>query len=304
MAKKAKRFFKNFWTAFWRPEMLILPGQLAFFFILSIVPILTLIGYGASYLNLPMDFINTFLTKAFSDSIASLITPILTNNQFSLSFLITLLIGYFIASNGAASIIVTSNTIYGIKDKGFLNRRIKAMIMTLFIVFLFLFILIIPLFGQRIIELLKFVNFNQKLTNQTEFIINILNGPLSWLIIFFFIKVLYTMAPDKKISSRNVNMGAIFTSVGWIISTTIYSYYITNVAHYDKFYGGLSNLVILLLWFYLLAYIFVIGMAINNREDQEKLAETSRVQVINKEELAKTTKIKIIDEADNNDVNK
>ena len=112
------------------------------------------------------------------------------------------------------------------------------------------------------------------------------------------------MAPDKKISSRKVNMGAIFTSVGWIISTTIYSYYITNVAHYDKFYGGLSNLVILLLWFYLLAYIFVIGMAINNREDQEKLAETSRVQVINKEELAKTTKIKIIDEADNNDVNK
>ena len=54
---KPKEFIKNFYSVLNRPEMLILPGHLAFSFILSIVPILTLIGYGAAGLNLSIDFI-------------------------------------------------------------------------------------------------------------------------------------------------------------------------------------------------------------------------------------------------------
>ena len=36
-----------------------------------------------------------------------------------------------------------------------------------------------------------------------------------------------------------------------------------NVAHYDIFYGSISNIIILLIWFYILSYVFVIGLVMN-----------------------------------------
>ena len=269
--KRLKRFLKNFWFALSRPEMLILPGHLAFFFLLSVVPILTLISYLAASLHLSMDFIMEFFNKSFGESISNILMPIVNVNNISFGFFITLIVGYLTASNGADSIITTSNMIYGIPDKGFIYRKIKSIIMTLFIVILFIFILVVPLFGEKIIELLEFVNTNDNVTNDITFVINLLRGPLSWLIIFIIIKLLYTMAPDKPIPSRNVNYGAIFTSLGWVIITTIYSFYINNYANYSVIYGGLANLVILLLWFYLLAYIFVVS-------------ETTKIKVLKTEE--------------------
>ncbi len=279
MKKKIKSFCINFWKAYWRPEMLILPGQLAFFFFLSVVPTITLIGYGASFLNLSIGFINEFLTKSFGKEISNLLLPILNGSEINMSFFISLAIGYFFASNGASSIIVTSNTIYNIPDKGFLKRRIKALVMTFFIVLLFLFLLFVPLFGDKIIEMIKYVNLNPTVTRNLELIFIVLRGPLSWLIIFIFIKILYTMAPDKNIPSKNVNYGATFTTIGWIIATSIYSYYIANYAHYNYFYGGLANIVILMLWVYLLAYILVIGMALNVQTEEERLAKTTKIKL-------------------------
>lgn len=276
--KTIKDFWKNFWTVFWQPDMLILPGQLAFFFFLSVVPIITLISYAASYLHLSIDFISNFLIKAFGTDIANLVIPIVSNNGLSTGYLITLLVGYFIASNGAASIIVASNKIYGIKDAGFVKRRIKAIVMTMFMVLLFIFMLAVPLFGDKIIELVQFVNLNARITERFVFIFKILKGPVSWFIIFLFIKVIYTMAPDRKIPSSYVNYGAIFTSVSWILITMGYSYYINSFARYDVFYGGLANIVILMLWVYLLAYIFVIGIGLNYHKEEIILEKTGMLK--------------------------
>lgn len=278
--KRVRQFLRNFINALSRPEMLVLPGQLAFFFVLSVVPTITLISYGASFLHLPMDFISSFLNNAFGETTAELIMPMVQGVNLSVGYLITLIVGYFIASNGAASIIITSNAIYGIRNSSFLRRKVKSFIMTIFIVVLFLFILVIPVFGQKIIDIIKLVNFNDNFTRYTELTFLILKGPVSWFIIFMFIKIIYTMAPDRKLPSSFVNYGAFSTTVGWILSTYLYSYYINHFAHYDIFYGGLANIVILMLWVYLLAFIFVVGMALNNREEINMLEKTDQIETI------------------------
>lgn len=283
MIAKIKEFFQNFKTVIMRPEMSVLPGQLAFFFVLSVVPIITLISYGASFLNLPIDFIGNFLTKAFSEDIAKLIVPSILGTSVSLKLTISMIVGYFFASNGANSIIVTSNAIYGIKNSGWLKRRIKAIVMTFFIVLLFLFILIVPVFGDKIIEMIRYVNLNETVSNNIAFVFNVLKGPLSWFVIFMFIKIIYTMAPDKNVASANVNYGAIFTTAFWIIATAIYSYWVSHFANYGMFYGALSNIVVLMLWVYLLAFIFTIGMALNYREEEIKLEKTGQIDLMNKE---------------------
>jgi membrane protein len=279
MKKRFKKFLNNFFTVLKRPEMLVLPGQLAFFFILSVVPMLTLISYGVASFNLSLEVVESFLTKSFGAEITNMLIPEVSNISISFGFVFTILIGFFFASNGASSIIITSNTIYGIKDKGFLARKIKAMIMTVFIVLLFLFILLVPLFGESIIRIADTINSASK--DGVAQVIRILNGPISWFIIFFFIKVLYTMAPDKHIASNRTTYGALFTSIGWIISTAIYSFYINNYANYSIFYGSLTNIIILMLWTYLLAFIFTIGLALNYRKDE--LGETFEIKLSKKD---------------------
>ena len=71
------------------------------------------------------------------------------------------------------------------------------------------------------------------------------------------------LAPDKKIRSKSATKGAIFTTISWVVSTEIFTFYVGTFAKYDVFYGNISNIIILLLWIYLLSYIFVLGMAFN-----------------------------------------
>lgn len=280
MGKRFKNFLEKVLNVLSRPEMAVLPGQLAFFFVLSVVPIITVITYCASFLNLSLDFITNFVESAFSGEVARLIAPMISVQNIDFRFFFTLLIGYYIASNGAASIIVSSNAIYGIKNTGFLKRRLKAMIMTFLLVILFIFILLVQVFGNNIMDMVTYVNMNESITKTVLFTFKLLKGPIAWLLIFCIIKIIYTVAPDRKIESSYVNYGALFTTIMWVVATAIYSYYINNFANYAVFYGGLANIVMLMLWVYFLAYIFVIGMALNYKEEIIKLEKTGTIKVV------------------------
>ena len=281
---RIKKFLKRFWIAFWRQEMLVLPGQIAFFLFLSLVPTITLIGYACNYLKLSNTFTQVFLNNSIGKSYSSMLTPIITSTSITPTFFITLAVGYFIASQGMSSIIVASNTIYNIEDSGFFKRRLKAIIMEIIIVVLLLFVLIIPLLGNDIIIVLeKYSKWNNALENFKS-VVKIFSGPLSWIVVFFFIKLLYTISPDKKIPSRSVNGGAIFTTISWFLITLLYSFYISNYANYSVFYGTLANIVILLVWIYFLSYAFVVGMAMNHYEQMEKTSNIELVNIEQKEE--------------------
>lgn len=275
-----KEFYENFKKVLFKPEMAILPGQLAYFFVLAIVPTITLISYEAALLNLSTDVIFDFIGSAFSSDIASMLLATSASKEKGIGFFLVVIIGYFLASNGPASIIITSNTIYGEKQEGFFRRRLKALIMTFVLVLLFIFMLIVPVFGTKIIELFKFVDLNSNVTDNVSMIITFLQGPITWLIMYLFIKILYTMAPNKKVRSKNVGYGALFTTFSWVIITYIYTYYINNLAHYTTFYGGLANIVILMFWFYLLAYAFTIGMALNYRKEEIELEKTGTINPV------------------------
>lgn len=277
LRNKLREFWESFILVLLRPEMAILPGQLAFFFVLAIVPTLTLISYGATLLNLSTDVMYNFLSNAFSKDVAGLLLNS-TSEVSGFKLFSLMVIGYYMASNGPASIIVTSNTIYGEKQTDFFRRRIKSLIMTFFLVLLFIFMLVVPVFGNSIIGMIQRVNLNPIITERITFVFELLQGPITWLIIYFFIKILYTLAPNRRVLSKSVGYGAVFTSVGWIIATYIYSFYINNYAHYTTFYGGLANIVVLMLWFYLLAYIFTIGMALNYHKEEVELEKTGTIK--------------------------
>ena len=88
--------------------------------------------------------------------------------------------------------------------------------------------------------------------------------------IFYCIKVIYTIAPNVKIPSKSVNKGALLTTFGWAVSTFVYSTYVTKLANYSRLYGNLTNLILLMIWIYILSYTFVFGMTLNENKLSNK----------------------------------
>lgn len=282
---KAKHFFDNFFKVIKRPDMVLLPGNLAFFFVLAIVPAIGLISYGASMLNLNTHILFQFVEENFSTDIANLILGVSYGGMPTFKFIITILIGFYIASNGADCMITTSNAIYGFENKSWYRRRIKACLMTFMIVLLFIFLLIVPVFGDGIVALITVLDLPTQIINNVTLIYNVMQGPITWVIIFLIIKFLYSVAPNKDDKYRVTNYGAVFTTVMWIIITSIYSYYATNFASYTVLYGNLANVVVLMIWFFCLSFVFTIGIALNYKEDQFKLEKTGTIKKIKKEKI-------------------
>ncbi len=280
MREKIKGQVKNFVKIITKPEMEILPGHLAFSFVISIVPTLTILTYIASIFHFDLTFISDFITQSFSKEFADMLLGANVVVQVSWNFFLTLIVAYIIASNGAASIISSSNMIYGIKNSSFFKRRLKSLVMILIIILLFVFLLIFSVFGNKIIEMLQIMDISDKVITNITLVISVLKGPISWFIIFLFIKIIFTMAPDQKIQSNEVNKGAIFTTVGFVLITYLYSLYTTHFANYDVFYGNLASIIVLIIWLYLLSYIFTIGLALNYRETVHSFEKTQPIEPI------------------------
>ncbi|MDD3392978.1 MAG: YihY/virulence factor BrkB family protein, partial [Bacilli bacterium] len=175
-------------------------------------------------------------------------------------FMIT---GFILASNGPHSIIIASNTLYSTENANYINRRIKSFVLSIILVILLVFIIVVLGFGNMIVKAIMDMDFLKNISDNLYFIFVLLKWPIAFILIFFTIKVIYTIAPDMNIRSKDVNIGSLFTTLCFMLATAVYSYYVTNFANYDIFYGSLSNIIILMMWIYILSYVLVLGIAIN-----------------------------------------
>lgn len=266
MKRKLKTFLDKVLKTIRKPEMRILPGQLAFFFVLSIIPLIALVGGIASLFSISMDSIKDMIESSVPGSVSSLLIPIISGKGLNINMVIFFISAFILASNGTNSMIIASNQLYKFKDSSYLERRIKAILMTFILVSLLIFVLLVPAFGDAIFRLIRNFFHGEDIVNFIYQVYQILKYPLSLFLIYFNIKLLYTIAPDQRIPSRSTTYGALFTTIMWILVTEIYSIYVEVFAKYDLFYGSISNILILLLWVYFLAYVFVLGMALNSSQ--------------------------------------
>ena len=264
----SKNFIKRVAKIIGRPEMQILPGQLAFYFVLMLVPILALFGTVLSLLNLSGDYVSSVIIQYLPKTAGDLIIALSDSSSgLQMHNIVVIITSLILASNGTGSMIVASNSIYKIKTRGFIYGKVKAVVMLLFLLLLFIIVLLVPVFGSMVFNILATV-LDSNLGDISLLVFRLLKYPLSFLLIYFFVKLLYVMAPDIKIKSKEVTTGALFTTIIWIIATVIYAFYVENFANYTDFYGGISSIIILMLWMYILAYVFVIGMALNASKRQ------------------------------------
>ena len=269
MKTKIKIFLKHLYININRPEMEVLPGQLAFYFIMMLIPLLTLLGALLTYVDLGVTSINEAIFDNLPHNIASVIMTISEQEVNQNSFWILLIPALILASNGTYSMIITSNSIYKVKNNrniiiGYILDRIKAFIMLVILILIFVFLLLVPTFGNILFKVIGMIVTNESIIDNLYYVLfNFLKYPISFLIIFFAVKILYILAPNTKVKRKEANYGALFTSIMWIICTWGYSYYIEYFSTYETFYGGMSSILFLMLWIYLLSYIFALGLSLN-----------------------------------------
>lgn len=261
-----KSYLKRILDLITRPEMKILPGQLAFFLVLSIFPLLTLYGYiGSKILYIAPPFMD-IIEKLIPNSIMQIMIPFIEESHITGNVIFFMIIGFILVSNGTYSIIITSNELYGIKTSDYIKDRVKALFMIILLMFLFVFIIVVLAYGNIIIdELMKLSMLNQ-FKNHIYFVFVLLKWPIAFILIFWILKIIYTISPNKKIASKFMNKGALFTTLCWLVTTYIYSYYISHLANYTLFYGSISGIIAMMIWIYILSYIFVMGIALNADE--------------------------------------
>ncbi len=263
--KKIKEFIKTLVDIIMLPQMMHLPGSLAFFIILSIFPILMLIGIVASYFSVSIEGITSTMSAALPSGVEKLLLPYIQAGTFPRNILISTIFAFILASNGTHALILASNSLYDIKNSSYLRRRIKALFLILLLIVLFIFMISFLTYGNQLFTyILKAVSYGP-VNEVLYYFFALIKWPIAMFVIYLAIKLIYVLSPDGKIYSSTTSTGALFSTIGFTVATAIFSFYVNNFSTYDIYYGSIATIVTLMIWIYILSFILVIGIAINVR---------------------------------------
>ncbi len=241
-----------------------LGAQLAFFFLLSIFPLLIFLITLLPYLNLSKDQVYQFLIRVVPAEIYILIeetlNEILTSqNSGLLSF--GLIATIWTASLGMNALINSLNKSYEVvESRPLLIARGMSILSTILLIFIIIVALVLPIFGRQIgLLLFSYLGLEAGFLE----IWGIIRYTIPFLIIFIVCSVIYWIAPNVRLDVRSVLGGAAFTTIGWLVISYGFSTYINNFGNFSATYGSIGGIILMLLWLYISAMLLLIGGQFN-----------------------------------------
>jgi hypothetical protein len=113
-------------------------------------------------------------------------------------------------------------------------------------------------------------------SSEFEFLMRVGRWPFLALLILGLLAVLYRVGPCRSNAKwRWVSVGSVFATVVWLLASAAFSIYVSNFANYDKTYGTLGAVIILLLWLYISFYIILLGAEINAELELQTAVDTT-----------------------------
>lgn len=245
-------------------EIFALASQLSYSLLLAFFPFLiflmTLIGFSSINSELVLSELSNILPTSAYELVRNTVVEILeTRNTNLLSFGIILTL--WTASSGFRSVIKGINKAYDEREKRSIFRVIGiSIISTLGLGFLIIITILLLVFGQIIGSLLaKKMGFS--------YLFNIIWYLLRYVIIIFsmitIFALMYRYIPSRRLKWKEVIPGAIFSTLGWIVVSFGFAFYVNNFGDYSKVYGSIGAVIILLTWLYLTSVIIIVGGEIN-----------------------------------------
>jgi membrane protein len=253
-------------------------AELAFFFLLSMVPIAIIMGELLGVFSISMGVIRDLISQYVAPDIYSTLAPYLTYTPSGAISAVFILFALWAASKAQYSMMRISNysfTGHPHGGRGYFRERIRAIKTILITLFTLTFSLLILVYGEVLVNVFtayvdKFLHL--KFTLDTFWFL--IRWPAALALFFLMVSYNYYVLPSERIPFHKLLPGSIVASAGMMLATWIYSYYASVFANYDLLYGSLASIVALLFWFYILGYILVIGIQVNVVWNQSKSVRT------------------------------
>jgi membrane protein len=168
----------------------------------------------------------------------------------------------YLSTNGMLSLITNFNFIYKTKfTRGFFKNYLVAFVLTLLLILIMTVAMGLLIGGQIILNFLLDIG----ILNQDFLFILIITLRFIILFIIFqlMISIIYYFGPSVEDRWHFMNTGSVFATLLCIASSYMFSYYLTNFASYNKFYGSIGAVIAFMIWLYLLSVILLLGFVIN-----------------------------------------
>ncbi len=277
-----------------RRDLQLRATSLSFNFFLALFPsiifIFTLIAYipiSNSHQSIMLFFEKLLPTSAYKAAQTTLVD--ILNNQHGGLLSLGFLTAMYFSTNGFVSLMNALNK-YGRQreTRSFWKKRIVAIILAIIVSVSLLIAVSLLTIGNFTIKYLdKLAYFPSKIT---PVLLVSLNISIVAVLILFFISMIFYLAPNHNKQWRFVSLGAVFACVSILLTTLGFSGYINAFNTYNKVYGSIGVLIVIMLLIYINTYILLLGYELNISIDKAakeiktfKVIKANRVVVLKKE---------------------
>ncbi|GAB3931615.1 YihY/virulence factor BrkB family protein [Mucilaginibacter myungsuensis] len=249
-------------------------SSLAYSFLLATFPVIiflfTLIPYIPidNFQKTLLDIIETVLPHNAYMALRETIDDIVNNGNLSL-LSIGFLTAMIFATNGIAKLMKAFNKSSLVEEtRTWLKRRWIALVLTCMIALSLFAAIVILIISQALIY------FIQDQLESTKVVLKYVVVLANWAIViglyFVTIAILYRYGPANKRKWKFVSPGSILATCLAVLTSVGFSFYINNFSSYNKVYGSIGTLIVVMIWLYLNSLIILIGFELNASIDLSK----------------------------------
>ena len=258
------KMLKDTVLAFIEDEALTRGAAIAFYTVTSLAPVL-LIVIAIAGLVFGQDAAQNAITAQFSDLMGRQTAEVLQSAIASAAGKSSSILATII---GVATLVATASGIFGEMQAALnsiwktkpqattVSRLIRARAASLGLVAALGFLLIVSLVISA--GLTAFGNYLDAVLPMGKLILPVLNFVVSVVLLGILFGAIYKMLPDRSLQWNDVIIGALITSVLFNIGKSLIAWYIGSSAIASS-YGAAGGLIVLLLWVYYSAQIFLLG---------------------------------------------
>ncbi|MFY0631336.1 MAG: YihY/virulence factor BrkB family protein [Flavobacteriaceae bacterium] len=232
--------------------MAIFPFML---FVLTLIPYIPIDGFQESLMTLISEILPP---KTFSDVDTVLLDIIKNKKAGWLSF--GFLASIFLMTNGVNAIFGGFEFSYHVKEaRNFLRAYFLSMLVSLIMALFLIITVTLTVFYKLLLD----AAINKAWIENETLWLSFGRGALFVFMIFTIVSILYKYGIKTGKHSRFLSPGSVFTTILSILTFYLFAYYVNEFAQYNKLYGSIGTLLILMLFIWLNAIILLLGFELN-----------------------------------------
>jgi membrane protein len=268
-APRRRGVLRRVWHKLTDNHLSILAAGVAFYGFLSLFPglvaLVSLYGMVADpgAVEQQIEGLSGFLPAAAADLVSGQLRALTAHSGASLSytFAIGLAIAWWSASSAMKALMEALNIAYGEAERRSLVRfNVEALLLTLGAMGM----MILALIGVVVVPIV--LQFLEELGVPGEIggLVALARWPVLTLLILIGLAVLYRFGPSRaRPRWRWFSWGAVVTTALWLIGSVLFSTYVSGFGRYDRMYGSLAAVAVLMLWLELSAFLIILGAQLN-----------------------------------------